>query len=881
MDLWFKSAATIVVLVAGLMPCRVFAPDWGTAQTEVFTRPACVIKHEEPQDLIDLISAFRFGLTANLSDPDQVEAFKLYLATKFASHRTIYSQDFRSIAKHQAAGTYPPKEPLRAYHVYVPREIRRVLPELETFGQTLAGPAAKLRARLLDFDSQKKWWGSILGSEAAESLASQLRDIQSERGKFRVAFIAIKGEYDRAQEGGQKAKLGQTLLTLAHNVGFASPAFRSGIKSDDALTRVNAISRALSDREAFLEECGVTDSFGDFQAQISAGGGVRFPSDRVIMEPLHRIAAETMAQPTVQVEMEGWMVRPLSSVEAPFRYLLGMDCSFTYPMLALHPDFQVFTRTNRDETSEGHITVVFGTDGKGEKVAMIDKVQNVRREDLLPMLEGVRLSVAEKGYTLGLPVVIGEHFDGVTNQAETAEQLETAVAVELSSSAIITGFKPHHPRGPVKEGKSRAFRRLKLYRVLPQPGQAEHLRKDTGIDIPWSLPAIGFRTMLEQTYRLKDGDLRDKIRYLKAMTYLTPELRDPEFLDRCVHWASVLDNPESLKLWSLGALLETGNGPRIARVSLGYSSGERKSIFHNLTQRASKSSDYRGFLRQNAGYLALLGFESPERLLYFVGEDNDGKPKRIAKFFDPADNDHMVILIVQVLQYYESKLVAGFLKSEFIDGIPLFNHGRTKVNLIEQVRKRGTRFANRALMAAINHDFTVAALDLIDQGVSPNFLDRMNFDEVVLVSAVRKRNKRVVEALLTAGARPDRRLFWSDTALMLACRLGASDLVELLLKAGANPNARNWRLQNAMGITMNTAMPDDAKGEIIKLLAEAGARPPSVVDRRVDNSLHDAVQVAHSRAALRPLSNPMVVASRACRNAYYWLHDVTTDLFAR
>ena len=64
--------------------------------------------------------------------------------------------------------------------------------------------------------------------------------------------------------------------------------------------------------------------------------------------------------------------------------------------------------TDSQHNSSGHVTVVLGEalnplSGQKEKVAFIDKLQNVPNQQIPSFLQAVSMSLSERGYKLGVP----------------------------------------------------------------------------------------------------------------------------------------------------------------------------------------------------------------------------------------------------------------------------------------------------------------------------------------------------------------------------------------------------------------------------------------------------------------------------------------------
>ncbi len=159
-------------------------------------------------------------------------------------------------------------------------------------------------------------------------------------------------------------------------------------------------------------------------------------------------------------------VRSLSIQESPFRSCLGgSDCSSrTYFTKALDPNFNYFTMTNSENHSSGHVTVVLGIakdqSGRQHRVAFIDKLQNVPNQMIPNFLEAVRLSLAEKGYLLGVPENAGD-YNGLSNMDTTRHFVANEVLPRLTT-ATLTEFTPNPNQYKFENRYSRAYDKLSV-----------------------------------------------------------------------------------------------------------------------------------------------------------------------------------------------------------------------------------------------------------------------------------------------------------------------------------------------------------------------------------------------------------------------------------
>jgi ankyrin repeat protein len=119
--------------------------------------------------------------------------------------------------------------------------------------------------------------------------------------------------------------------------------------------------------------------------------------------------------------------------------------------------------------------------------------------------------------------------------------------------------------------------------------------------------------------------------------------------------------------------------------------------------------------------------------------------------------------------------------------------------------------------AVDNEDIEMVRL-LLDKGADPNIGNSMEYgsDATLLISAVCKKNRQIVQLLLKFGADVDAADSESFTALMYAAIGGDIEIVRLLLEKNPDVNAKQQG-NTALGFAYNNS-------DIARLLKEAGAK---------------------------------------------------------
>jgi len=225
---------------------------------------------------------------------------------------------------------------------------------------------------------------------------------------------------------------------------------------------------------------------GHFQ-ELQAGLRIEFPTglskNENPSQNIQKIEQEILSQGKFTTKpTETVRVRSLSIQEAPFRSCLGgSDCSTrTYFSKALDPNYNYFTMTDSLNNSNGHVTIVLGEainpqTNQKEKVAFIDKLQNIPNQKIPNFLQAVSLSLRERGYKLGVPEDVGDH-NGLSNMDTTRHYVAQEVVPKLTQR--LTTFVPHSHQYEFKNTYSRAYNKLnvKIYEPLSIEKDTEILR---------------------------------------------------------------------------------------------------------------------------------------------------------------------------------------------------------------------------------------------------------------------------------------------------------------------------------------------------------------------------------------------------------------------
>lgn len=131
---------------------------------------------------------------------------------------------------------------------------------------------------------------------------------------------------------------------------------------------------------------------------------------------------------------------------------------------------------------------------------------------------------------------------------------------------------------------------------------------------------------------------------------------------------------------------------------------------------------------------------------------------------------------------------------------------------------------------------------LLEHGADPNAKDINN--QPLLLIAIRKNQKELVEALLNSDANPDIQDNNLNSPLLEASRHNWDDIVSMLLRFGANPNIKNNNGDTPLRMALETR-----RIAIVHLLLQAGADPS--IKNNTGNSAYSLLTFLLDRSKLQ------------------------------
>ncbi|MBK7963830.1 MAG: ankyrin repeat domain-containing protein [Bdellovibrionales bacterium] len=305
-----------------------------------------------------------------------------------------------------------------------------------------------------------------------ELLADLKNDKEDYQKKAKALFTTLKYIQEWMDKKGRNTQaIRQAMVDLVHTVGFGNQATQVLLKSKNALDRIEGLKKILDERDAMAMELTGEKQwhFPELQASLKIEFPTGLSKNENPNQSIQRIEQEVLAGRFTTKPTETVRVRSLSIQESPFRSCLGgSDCSTrTYFSKALDPNYNYFTMTDSNFNSSGHVTVVLGeaknpATGQMEKVAFIDKLQNVPNQQIPSFLQAVSMSLADRGYKLGVPEDVGDN-NGMSNMDTTRHFVANEIVPKLSQK--LTTFVPHPNQYDFKNTYSRAYNKLavKIY----------------------------------------------------------------------------------------------------------------------------------------------------------------------------------------------------------------------------------------------------------------------------------------------------------------------------------------------------------------------------------------------------------------------------------
>jgi formylglycine-generating enzyme required for sulfatase activity len=687
------------------------------------------------ENLDDMLRAFSEGLSPDLSNKSQRDAFEIYRRMRFGNPNTsLHANTVDEVAQVLKKHPELEKEAFRDFKLVQQERIYPVTKELSAYLDPQVVNAAQIRSNLFQVDANSGYWKKIFQYEEVQvSKVQQLTREASleQRLAFREAakrekelatkkwmtFLDVKlpqtlrqslldptksasnraGELYRALAK-ERANLiaqrkdikpiSQAMVDVIHTIGYHDPVVIKAMKSSSGLERLNGYRKVLDERDRFAMELGFHDHFEQVLKEIAKPSGITLPTGVPVgnaAQTLARLEVEVLKNSKiVESSSSALTIRHLSLVESPFRSCLGgSDCSSrTYLTRALDPNYHYFTVTDEAGFSSGHITVVLGEgslQGKPVKMAFVDKVQNVPNTELPQVMEGVRRSVEERGYKLAVPDDVGNH-NGLSNEDITRSFVEKNIKKNLNEP--ILQFRPHPHSYQFPNTYSRAEAQLPSHAVSPLVLSKDIQMIPGEIAAPWKVGNLNLDELVQASIKLKNSSkLEDRLRYIPSMKAIqSAKLKvDPEFESTISRWMGSPHEPIQLRKQAL-LYQWTENSKPLSELLSPFDDNHQAQLLQNLMG----TPRYRDLiLKDKNGILDLIlmvrkSKKVRDSLLGYYAQDRM-KPlmNRVLDAQDIVSNANVSALIKQIKASMESIEVESLL------AIPKLAQGTSVANALQ------------------------------------------------------------------------------------------------------------------------------------------------------------------------------------------------------
>jgi formylglycine-generating enzyme required for sulfatase activity len=363
-------------------------------------------------------------------------------------------------------------------------------------------------------------------SKANRDLLAVLKSDEVDyREKARALFATLRYIQEwMEKEGRNTLAIRQAMVDLVHTVGFGNQATQVLLKSKNALDRIEGLKKVLDERDTFAMELTGENQwhFHELQASLKIDFPTGLSKNENPHQTIQRLEQEVLTGRFITKPKETIRVRSLSIQEAPFRSCLGgSDCSTrSYFSKALDPNYIYFTMTDAGFHSSGHATVVLGKaknplSGQMEKVAFLDKLQNVPNQQIPNFLQAISMSLAERGYKLGVPEDVGNH-NGLSNLDTIRYFVANEILPKLSQK--LTKFVPHPNQYNLENGFSRAYKKLtvKIYEPIAVDGDTE-IRPGREYESFVASQSLNKNKLIQDLINLRDSqDPNDVLKYVTS-----------------------------------------------------------------------------------------------------------------------------------------------------------------------------------------------------------------------------------------------------------------------------------------------------------------------------------------------------------------------------
>ena len=660
-------------------------------------------------------------------------------------------------------------------------------------------------------------------------LNQDTRDFIKDRSfSYRKRTIALYRALEEIRDGNDSQivqRISQAMANLVHIVGFGNESNKALLKSPDPRQSYEALRNILNERDQVAFELGFEGHFKELKTALDS----KIPDESKILQQIHQ---DIQNQPHSIKGKEVLRLRALSLQESPFRGCFGGDCATrTYFRKALDPNFLYFTLTDSQHRSSGHVTLVLGEaktqGGQKVKTAFVDKIQGVSPDRLKAMLEGMSLSLSDKGYVLAFPKEVGDLHTGLSNEMLISSYVEFKILPHLSKK--LKGFRPHkHEYEDLfkEEGYSRANAKFTLLVFEPktkgatfkdaslskQDGQNEMATQDEYTIQPGPFPkpkiassALSVRSLYEPILILKDSkNEEEQLQFLHHLIVMR-QIKELDISDKSVkdHLDFVLNNKDfsfKVRKQALYTLFKLHFLFELNKIIALFSKQEQQVLAGEMSNWTN-TVDWRNiFIKRH--FIPII----TQSLIINLWKDKNPE----TSYTDNIRKLNQVLVSPWGKFVDKETLLISALNTDYH-----IKEIRVLLNTGANPNAKNSR-KQTALMQASEMGFAEIVSLLLTAGADVHVTD--DYGDTALMQASKRGHAEIISLLVNAGANVNAIGYLQKTALMRASEIGHAKVVSLLLEAGANVNAINIQGETALIIASEMG-----HAKVVSLLLEAGA----------------------------------------------------------
>ena len=496
------------------------------------------------------MSSFNKAMTANLTlHPHQESLFDLYRYSTFEDSKPHLKHNFNDIMRVWKKHPELAKLPLREHIILIKNISYKTPDQLSQLIKSLSQSAGRVKNNLFKIRENLGYWKTLLDFPPLDkknqnkiekqkhnlSFLNHLSSLiskqdflvldsssSSHKQKSLLLYKILNKARDlNLQQNKETKRISQAMVDIIHISGFNNEQYKIMLKHKNPEIQLETLSKIIKERDILAKKLGFSD-FLELQNHFNIDYPTGLSKNQDILSILNRLNQKMKNKKSSNTET--LRVRPLSLQESPFRSCMGRDCASGQEFeVALDPNFHYFTLTNIHNRSSGQVTVVLGSAKKNNKkiqTAFVDKIQNIPPSAILPMLESIRLSLKEQGYTLGILTNSKDH-SSVSNQLEISNYIDNKISPHLKN--ILIAFTPHENKYYFQSTLSRAYNQLNLLEFALPPEMTEKLiitpgeiQKQT-----WAPKDLNPQLLLKETLKLQHSKKeKDQIQFITSLSSL-------------------------------------------------------------------------------------------------------------------------------------------------------------------------------------------------------------------------------------------------------------------------------------------------------------------------------------------------------------------------